>query len=439
MSVTFVKPYVAEGRVEIPAAKYGPIYKENLRVLRRAAQLPGFRPGHVPTEYIRSRFGKETLERVLMEIFSEELDQALSGRPRIGIPFIKREPAELAPEPPYPNYELNFKALVRPAEPLRFEGALPPHYTHEVAHGEIELFQRYIRMLMGERQSLPEGPAELPKDGELYVKLSLLLPGDEIVTFAWVSLIAPFPYTYLAGRKVGDEIELPPSHLMPYVEVIRAVAPDFSPLSMEKATAQVRAVNAFTPASDEKLAEIFNLSELNEEFWRTLLEREVHRILDSLNLHTHRHTLLHAVGVDVPPEIAQINYLTYLQARAGKEQSRPLSYEAFTEELSWRLFMESHIDHVPDLEISEEELDADLWKALEARLAATEEGQSLLAQTASDDEFKQNLLRSFLGEKERDEVRDYMRYKRFDEWLLATYGPRPEKPLPLQTILLAAL
>lgn len=439
MSVTFVKPYVAEGRIEIPVEKYGPTYKENLRALRRAAQMPGFRPGHVPTEYIRSRFGKETLERVLTEIFREELDRTLSGRPQIGIPFIKREPAELVPEPPYPDYAFNFKALVRPAEPLRFQGALPPRYTHETDHEEIALFQRYIRMLMGERQSLPEVPAELPADSELYVKLSLPRPGEEIVSFSWVSFIAPFPYTYLAGKKVGDEFELPPSHLIPYVEAIRAVVPDFSPLSMEKATVQVRAVNAFTPASEEKLAEIFKLPELNEEFWRTLLAREVDRILDSLNLHTYRHTLLHAVGIEVPPEIAQINYLTYLQARAGREQSRPLSYEAFTEELAWRLFMESHIDHVPDLEISDEELDADLWKALEARLATTEEGQSLLAQTASDDELKQSLLRSFLGEKERDEVRDYMRYKRFDEWLLATYGPRPEKALPLQTILLAAL
>jgi hypothetical protein len=195
-----VKPYVAEGRIEIPVEKYGPTYKENLRALRRAAQLPGFRPGHVPTEYIRSRFGKETLERVLTEIFREELDRTLSGRPQIGIPFIKREPAELVPEPPYPDYAFNFKALVRPAEPLRFQGALPPRYTHETAHEEIALFQRYIRMLMGERQSLPEVPAELPADSELYVKLSLPLSRRRDSEFFVGELYRPFSL-YVLGRE----------------------------------------------------------------------------------------------------------------------------------------------------------------------------------------------------------------------------------------------
>jgi hypothetical protein len=84
-------------------------------------------------------------------------------------------------------------------------------------------------------------------------------------------------------------------------------------------------------------------------------------------------------------------------------------------------------------------VETDLWEAFKARMEATEEGKALLAQAIDTEDQKQALLQSLLDEKHKEDLRTSLRYERFEKWLAATYGPRPEKALPLQTILLAGL
>jgi hypothetical protein len=439
VQVNFVKPYLAEGRVEIPVGKYLPAYKENLKALRRAVQMPGFRPGHVPLEYVRGRYGKETLEKILTREFFTELERLLGEGRVIGLPFFAQEPPEVVPDPPYKDYSFTFQVLVRPAEPPKVQGAMPPLYKYEPAANDLEVFRRYLRMLIGEFQPLEQLPSEIPAGKELYVKLQLLLSSGRVVSISWVSFLEPFPYSSLAGRRVGEEVDLPPSYMMPYVEIIRSEVPDFSPLSIEKATLRVRSASLFTPASDAKVAEILQVSEITEEGWRSYLEREVERRLRNLNERSYRTALLEAAGIEVPAEVAQVNYLYYLRVRSETGGAAPLAYEDFAQQLGWRVFLESHLGHVPDLEVSDEEVETDLWEAFKARMEATEEGKALLAQAIDTEDKKQALLQSLLDQKHKEDLRTSLRYERFEKWLAATYGPRPEKALPLQTILLAGL
>ncbi len=437
MSITFVKPYLVEGRIQIPVSKYLPAYKESLKALRRSIQVPGFRHGHVPIEYVRLRYGKETLEKVILNEFFEQILSLLGESRMIGFPFYKREPEEFVTEPPYADYQYDFQVLVRPTEPLKTQGPIPPHYKYESRPTDLELFKRYLRMRLGKKESIPQLPPEIPPDKDLQVELDCFITPKEAIAFSWVSFMELFPYSYLAQRAIGEEFDLPPSHLMPYVEAIRAVLPSFSPLAVEKTTLRARSASLITRATDEEMQEAFHVPELTEELWNALFEREVRRLLTEFNEATYQNSLLHAAGIEIPTQLGQLNYLFYLQ-QLQNESRPPINYKDYIRALGWRIFMESHIAHVPDLEVSDETLEIEVWNQFQTRLEKTEEGKALLASITETDDQRQAILQSLL-EENREGLRRSMQYERFENWLHATYGSRPEKPLPLQTILLTGL
>jgi len=438
VNVTFETPYLAKGRIEIPVAKYLPAYKENLKKLRQDVVVPGFRPGHVPIEYVRGRYGKETLEKILTREFFAQLEGLLGEERLIGIPLYMREPEEVKVEPPYGDYAYAFEAIVRPTEPPKLEGSLPPSYQYEAASGDMELFRRYIRMYLGQKEPIEHLPSELPTDKEVHVNLILSLPSGKSVAIGWVSFMAPFPYGYIEGRKVGDEVDLPPSHLAPYTEVIRAIAPDFSPLTIDKATLRIHSASLITPVSEEALDQTLSSEEQGEKAWNDLFNRTLNLLLNELNTRTYQNGILHAVGIEIPSRLLELNYLFYLEGRDPSEGHSPLSYEKYARLFSWRVFMESHKGHIPDLEVPDEVIEADVWNKFKADLEATEKGRELLAQF-SDTEAIKPIFMQTLSDQYKEDLRSSMQYERFENWLVATYGPRPEKALPLQTILLAGL
>ncbi len=438
MSVTFVTPYLVKGRIEIPVEKYLPAYKENLKKLRQTVHLAGFRPGHVPIEYIRGRYGKETLEKLLSREFFAQLESLLGEDRLMGVPLYAHEPEEIVTTPPYVDYVYEFEALVRPTEPLTIQGPLPPLYKYEAASEDSELFRRYTRMLLGQKENIEHLPPEIPADREVYVRFQGTLPSGKSFVIRWASFLEPFPYSYLAGRKVGEELDMPPSHLVPYTEIIRAVLPDFSPLTTEKVTLRIHSALLITPASDEALDKAFDAPEKAEKAQTELFERTLQNLLDELNLRTYQNGVLHAAGIEIPARLIDLNYLFYVELQEQSGQRPLLSYEKYARTLGWRIFMESHIGHIPDLEVSDEAVETDIWNKVKANMEATEKGREILAQFADNEDLKRTYMQ-ILSEKDIENIRSSIQYERFDNWLAATYGPRPEKMLPLRTILLAGL
>ncbi len=431
-------PYLVKGRIEIPVEKYLPAYKENLKKLRQTVHLAGFRPGHVPIEYIRGRYGKETLEKLLSREFFAQLESLLGEDRLMGVPLYAHEPEEIVTTPPYVDYVYEFEALVRPTEPLTIQGPLPPLYKYEAASEDSELFRRYTRMLLGQKENIEHLPPEIPADREVYVRFQGTLPSGKSFVIRWASFLEPFPYSYLAGRKVGEELDVPPSHLVPYTEIIRAVLPDFSPLTTEKVTLRIHSALLITPASDEALDKAFDAPEKAEKAQTELFERTLQNLLDELNLRTYQNGVLHAAGIEIPARLIDLNYLFYVELQEQSGQRPLLSYEKYARTLGWRIFMESHIGHIPDLEVSDEAVETDIWNKVKANMEATEKGREILAQFADNEDLKRTYMQ-ILSEKDIENIRSSIQYERFDNWLAATYGPRPEKMLPLRTILLAGL
>jgi len=76
--------------VEIPSAEVDEKYNEMLKMLRKEAKIPGFRPGKVPLNVIKSRFGKDVLGEVGEQLIQESMQKAVkeSGISPISSPEI---------------------------------------------------------------------------------------------------------------------------------------------------------------------------------------------------------------------------------------------------------------------------------------------------------------------------------------------------------------
>jgi hypothetical protein len=438
VNITFPRPYLVEGTLELSPEEYLSPYKESLRELRQTLKIPGFRPGHTPADYVRSRYGKDLLSDILTKQFLAKLESHLGDRKLIPVPYIQQEPKEVSPHPPYQAYSFTFQALVRAPEPLRVYGAAPPIYKYASDFADLSLFRRYLQIVFGSAEPLERLPERLPEEKALYIKLQLALPGQAPnIRLTWLSLLDPFPYNYLAGKSVGDTLTLPPSHLMPYVEHVRAVAPSFSPLELESVDLKVVSAAVFTPASEEKVLDALQLSEATDEAWKAILDNEVQRLLAKLNRQTFLNGFLHAAGIQVPDAIVQLNYLLYMQSR-NQEDAHLISYGDYSLVLGWRAFMESHVEHVPEIQISDEEVEENIWQVLKDSSQLTDKDKLLLDQVAENEEQRRTLVRGLIGER-GEEFRHSLRYERFEKWVEATYGPRPEKALPLSVILLGGI
>lgn len=433
-----IKPYLVEGEVTIAAAEYATLYESQLRKLRRELSLPGFRPGQVPIGYVRSRHGQEVLSELLVSLFLQKLDEALHGRVLIGLPAFVQEPEKLVVEPPLPDYRYKVRALVRPTAPLKLEGSLPPLYVYQTSPEDTMLFRRFLRLALGEMQPIEALPEVMPLDKEVYVRFQIRLPGAEVkMRLSWTSVLQPFPWSHLSQRKVGDKFSLEGAALLPYADLIRAIEPSFSPLEVGTVEAQLISASVVSSLSETDLAAKLEITSDTPEAWQPLLERQVYRTLERLNAMSFQVGILKAVGLDIPEDILQYNYLLYLRGR--QQQNGALSsYEEYSRAMAWRVFMESHLGAVPELDVSPETVQEEVWERLKNSPNLSEESKAFLEKLSEHAEERQAFLQSLLG-GDSERLAQSLQLSRFEKWLLDKYGPRPEKPVSLPTVLLHLL
>ena len=117
--------YVEEGSslrhldIELPADKLQEEFDKGVDRLRRSVKLPGFRPGKIPKDVVRSRFRSDVLSQAVQELVPDALNEALRDRnlyplddPRIsnleselGKPLRFRASFEVMPEVEVKDYE----------------------------------------------------------------------------------------------------------------------------------------------------------------------------------------------------------------------------------------------------------------------------------------------------------------------------------------------
>jgi hypothetical protein len=438
----FPRPYLAEGEVEIPSTAYEAEYRQKVRELRRELVLPGFRPGQVPVEVIMTRHGEALLSEIVTRLFLEALDKGLEGRKLIGYPFYSRTPDSLKVQPPFPTYRYQVKALVVPSEPLPVEAPKLIRYQYKPDASDIPLYQRHLRTAFGALEPVEKLPETLPPDQEIIVRLQWVPPAStEPIRLSWSTLLQPFPWAHLAGRKVGESFTLPAQALSPYTEHIRQYLPTFSPLTIAEASVTLASAAIARPLPLEELKAQLDFSSFEgmeeEDIWKSLLERHTTRILQTMNLRFHQVQFLSAAGVQVPEELVQYNYLIYLQ-RHSKANGHLRSYEEYRLDLAWQVFFASYAYHEPELAISDEEVQQEVWERLREAPDLSAETQALIHHLEGAEEERQQFLRSFIGEQ-GENLRRSLQIGRFDAWLEKRFGPVQEQPLSANVLFLKLL
>ncbi len=438
----FSRPYLAEGEIEIPAEAYEPLYRQKVRELRRELILPGFRPGQVPLDLIMARHGESILLEILSEQFLQALHQGLKGRKLVGYPFYNRSPETLQLQPPFPSYRYTVKVLTVPPAPLPLEGVQPVRYTYQPHPDDILLYQRHLQVAFGTLEALEHLPDTPPTDKALILRLRWEAPGTpEPIRLSWTTLLTPFPWTYLAGKKVGETFLVPPQALAPYTEIIRLTLPDFSPLTATDIPLTLISAALIQPLALEALKiqlDFAGLSDLSEEqIWKGLLDRHVARLLEKLNRQAYQTQLLHAAQIQLPEELVQYNYLLYLRQRSS-QNGHLRSYEDYHAELAWQVLFTSYAYHVPELQISDEELHQLAWERLKSSPNLSEETRALLARLENSQEEREAFLHAFL-ENEGESLRRTLQLERFETWLANRLGPPQERPLPAKVLFLRML
>ncbi|MCS7162340.1 MAG: hypothetical protein NZ958_03300 [Bacteroidia bacterium] len=439
-TIRFPKPYLGEGEVVLPAAQYGPRYRERIRALRKELVLPGFRPGQVPAEVIMARQGESLLTDVLLTHFFEALRDTLGNRKLIGLPYYAHTPEKLHPQPPFPDYVYQVRFLTVPDQPLPLGEVRLMEYTYQPNPADVQLYKEFLRLIFGKLEPLEELPASVPAERGLIVRLLWERAEKAPLRLPWNTLIQPFPWELLTGRRLGEKFSLPVTHLVPYTDLIRLEEPDFSPLTLPSSTVELSVASAalVQPANLEEVLEQLEISPEEraepEALWVELLHRLTERTLHRLNRRLQRQQLLKAAGVTIPEDLAYYNYLLYLRTRSG-QNGHPRPYSEYKEDLAWRVFFASYAEHMPELQVSEEEMQEKLWERLKQAPNLSPEAQAWLERLENAEEERQTALRHLL-QKSGDTFKESLQQARFQEWLTQRLGPSQTHPISAETLFL---
>jgi trigger factor len=123
--------------VEIPADRVSSEAQRVTSEFSRQAQLPGFRPGKIPANVIRSRFAKEIQEEVISRLLPLSFREALSGRDiePVGDPELERIDPYIEGAPV--KYKANFE--IKPKFELGEYRGIPVDETKvEVADKDVD-------------------------------------------------------------------------------------------------------------------------------------------------------------------------------------------------------------------------------------------------------------------------------------------------------------
>ncbi|MCS6790851.1 MAG: trigger factor family protein [Bacteroidia bacterium] len=433
----FPTPYTAEGKVTLSPDAYEETYRQRLRELRRELVLPGFRLGQVPIDVVMKKYGESILTDILTEAFTRAVEESLGSRKIIGLPYYEREPSQINPTPPFATYTYSVKMIVVPDQPLNPSSLRAFAYEYQPSPEDTSLYRRMLRVLWSKLEPLPVLPETLPLEQEILIRL--LWQGAPRARISWTTILQPFPWSYLAGKKVGDTLKLPASVLVPYADVLRMYMPDFSPLTLPDTVELVLASAAqASPAPEETLYDALELTpeerQNPEAFWQTFMEKHIQSIVQRLNLRMRQLNYLYCAGVRLPEEVVQLNFFYQLR-QVARRNGQTQDLEEYRQNLAWQVFFSSFAHHEPELNISDEELQEELWARLKKLPKPPSELESLISRMEESQEDREVILAALL-KKEGDMLRRSVQMDRFDAWLDKRFGAPQTLSIPGRVLFL---
>jgi trigger factor len=119
--------------IELNPEDYQPKVNETIKAYRKTASLPGFRPGHVPADIIRKKFGREVLVEELNKILGRELVNYLAENKIdvLGTPLPVQSPEELVLEEGR-KFSFDYEVGLAPNIEVRMPADKLPYYKIRV-------------------------------------------------------------------------------------------------------------------------------------------------------------------------------------------------------------------------------------------------------------------------------------------------------------------
>lgn len=364
--------------VTIPAEEVDKMANARFAYLAQTSKIDGFRPGHVPAEVVRQRFGSKVYAELKEQIIQTTALDALNKQEirAAGMPAIEEAGTVLAGQPMTYTMKVDLFPSIEPKgfEGLKLEKELAEpndelvdgvidrlrdmRKTFEAKEGTVENGDRItinaVGTLEGEKEPFPGGEM---KDQSVELGEGMLIPGFE---------------EHLIGMKAGEEKEF--THAYPK---------DFhnKELAGKKATFKVEVSqleSVVRPAVDEKFAKDAGAesvdelkSQIKEHLTRDLenaseqrLKRNMFDKLDEKNTFT------------VPSGLVDMEFNSIWNQQLQELQQRGMSLEQMDkseDELraEYRSLAErrvrlglllAEIGKVQDIKVSEAEIDAEVAK-----------------------------------------------------------------------------
>lgn len=119
--------------IEVKPEDYQPKVDETIKSYRKSANIPGFRPGHVPAEIIKKKFGKEVLVEELNKILGRELVNYLTENKIdvLGSPLPIQSPDRLTLEEGK-NFTFDYEIGIAPVINTQLSNSSIPYFVVQV-------------------------------------------------------------------------------------------------------------------------------------------------------------------------------------------------------------------------------------------------------------------------------------------------------------------
>ena len=248
--------------IEVAPEDYQPKVNETIKNYRKTANIPGFRPGHVPEGIIRKRIGKEILVEELNKLLGEELVNYLRDNKIdvLGTPIPVQKTDELSLEEGK-NFSFDYEIGIAPVISVKQPESKIPYYLIKVDDKMTEddindMRRRYGKFSnpeVAEETSVLYGEfAELDENGEIKTE------GNKTTTTLSIEMIKnDAEIKKFIGLKKDESIRFNPKKVIENETELAAM------LKVEKNSPAIGSDYQFTIKTVNKIEK----ADLNQEFF----------------------------------------------------------------------------------------------------------------------------------------------------------------------------
>lgn len=130
---------------------------DQLKHLRKTAEMPGFRPGKTPASIIEKKYGQAVRFRVINQMTSDEIRNYLKGQGIHTVGGLIMEQDDNTYTPEQTDYKLQVSAGLMPDFPETIDSSVTlPHYTVQTNDEEIDQMIQNARENAGERTEVED-------------------------------------------------------------------------------------------------------------------------------------------------------------------------------------------------------------------------------------------------------------------------------------------